>query len=301
MIFFAIPFFKNVPFLKETLQSLVNQTDAGWKAVVFDDSIDANEASGAKACVNSFQNPRIAYSKNPKNIGMANNWNRGIEAGQQDVDCIAITILHADDRLLPDYVSEMRKQLQLFPEASAFFCKTRVIDGNGDPVFSFTDYYKNFLLPPREHGLIHLNGVQGIEPLIAGNFIFCPTFCFRKTGLNRLFRPELKMVTDFELTLDLLLNGHILIGLYEKPLFEYRRHGANTTNLLNQNLERFREERELYLDLSVKLKEKNLPALAANAAKLGILRKNLAFLTMTSLLKGHFGLAANYFRYLRNL
>ena len=86
MIFFAIPFFKNVPFLKETLQSLVNQTDAGWKAVVFDDSIDANEASGAKACVNSFQNPRIAYSKNPKNIGMANNWNRGIEAGQQDVD-----------------------------------------------------------------------------------------------------------------------------------------------------------------------------------------------------------------------
>ena len=301
MIFFAIPFFKNVPFLKETLQSLVNQTDAGWKAVVFDDSVDENEANSAKACVESFQHPRIRYSKNETNIGMANNWNRGIEAGQQDADCNAIAILHADDRLLPDYVSEMQKQLRSLPGASAFFCKTRVIDGNGNPVFSFTDYYKNFLLPPREHGLIHLNGVEGIEPLIAGNFIFCPTFCFRKSSLKRLFRPELKMVTDFELTMDLLLNGHILIGLYEKPLFEYRRHSANTTNLLNQNLERFREERELYLDLSVKLKEKNLPALAANAAKLGILRKNLAFLTMTSLLKGHFGLAANYFRYLRNL
>jgi len=301
MIFFAIPFFKNVPFLNETLQSLVSQSSSDWKAVVFDDSIDPKEASEARSCVESFQHPRIRYSKNEKNIGMANNWNRGIEAGQQDADCNAIAILHADDHLLPDYVAEMQNQLERFPDASAFFCKPKVIDGNGNPVFSFTDYYKNFLLPPHKDGFIRLKGVEGIEPLIAGNFIFCPTFCFRKSGLKRLFSPDLKMVTDFELTLDLLLNDHTLIGLYEKPLFEYRRHGANTTNLLNQNLERFREERELYLDLSAKLKLKNRITLADQAARLGILRKNLAFLTVTSLLKGNFGLAANYFRYLWNL
>ncbi len=301
MIFFAIPFFKNVSFLSETIQSLLNQSTGEWKAVVFDDSTDAQESQSAKNCVASFNHPKISYHKNIKNVGMANNWNQGLEAGNHDPDCIATTILHADDRLLPEYVSEMLKQLKQHPDATAFFCKTIVIDGNGKPVFSFTDYYKNFLLPPRQNGLIILKGTRGIKPLIAGNFIFCPTFCFRKNKLNRIFRPDLKMVTDFELTLDLLLNDHLLIGLYEKPLFEYRRHSANTTNLMNQNLERFKEERELYRHLSTQLALKNELELSDQSAKLLIIRKNLAFLFVTSILKGRFKLAKNYFNFIRQL
>jgi hypothetical protein len=109
------------------------------------------------------------------------------------------------------------------------------------------------------------------------------------------------MVTDFELTLDLLLNDHLLIGLYQSPLFEYRRHSANTTNLLNQNLERFKEEQALYLDLSHQLALKNETELSQKSAKLQIIRKNLAFLFVTSILKGRFKLAQNYFNFMRGL
>jgi glycosyltransferase involved in cell wall biosynthesis len=301
MIFFAIPFFKNTAFLKETLQSLVNQSSTQWQALVFDDSIDPEESESARQTVSRLNHPQIRYHKNPKNIGMANNWNQGLKAGTQESTYLATTILHADDRLLPDYVSEMLKQIQNHPEATAFFCQTRVINEQGQPTFSFTDFYKKFLLPPRQNGLILLQGVNGIQPLIDGNFIFCPTFCFRNEKISRLFRADLKMVTDFELTLDLLLNDHLLVGLYERPLFEYRRHGSNTTKLLTQNLERFQEERDLYLELSKRLSQRGEHQIALQAGKLKIIRKNLAFQIVTSVLGGQFALAKKYFHFLKTL
>ena len=116
-----------------------------------------------------------------------------------------------------------------------------------------------------------------------------------------MFRADLKMVTDFELTLDLLLSDHVLVGLYERPLFEYRRHGSNTTKLLTQNLERFQEERDLYLQLSNRLKDRGEYKTAIQAGKLQIIRKNLAFQMVTSILGGNFALAKKYFQFLRKL
>ena len=297
MIFFAIPFYKNAGFLEETLLSLLRQTSMDWNAVVLDDSIENEEADQAKKLVQKLGDTRIKYQKNVQNIGMANNWNQGLELGRKHNKAIATTILHADDRLLPDYVSHMLRALDQSPNTTAFFCEAAVIDGNGKRTFSFTDYYKNFLLPKKKNGVITLNGVEGITPLIPGNFIFCPTLCYRNLRLERLFDPTLKMVTDFEFTLDLLIHGHQLKGLYQKPLFEYRRHSSNTTNVMNQNLERFKEEKFLYLQIARKLDLKGCYQLAKKARQMKIVKKNLLFQIVTSLLKGNFSLANRYLQY----
>lgn len=301
MIFFSIPFFKNTIFLEDTLRSLLAQSSANWKAAVLDDSIDAEESGKAKALVEKLADPRIQYLKNPANIGMAKNWNQGLELGKKNPEVVATTILHADDRLLPEYVSSMTKAIKENPNTSAFFCKAAVIDESGRRTFSFTDYYKDFLLPPKADGIITLSGVEGVRALIPGNFIFCPTLCYRNSKISRLFDPQLKMVTDFEFTLDLLLQGHELKGLYSSTLFEYRRHGANTTNLMNQNLLRFKEEKELYLGLATRLEQLGFPQLATQARKLKIIKKNLLFQTLNSLLRFRFELMVRYIRFLFSL
>lgn len=301
MIFFSIPFFKNTVFLEDTLKSLLSQSSPNWKAAVLDDSIDSGESEKAKALVEKLADPRIQYLKNPANLGMAKNWNQGLELGKRSPDAIATTILHADDRLLPDYVSSMANAIKENPDTSAFFCKAAVIDENGKRAFSFTDFYKDFLLPPNTNGIITLSGVDGVSPLIPGNFIFCPTLCYRNSKINRLFDPHLKMVTDFEFTLDLLMNGHTLQGLYSTTLFEYRRHGSNTTNLMNQNLQRFKEEKELYLGLANQLEKKGFPQLARQARALGIIKKNLLFQIVTSMLRFNFVLMSRYIRFLFSL
>ncbi len=301
MIFFAIPFFKNVAFLEDTLLSVIAQTSPNWSAVVLDDSLDPLEAKNAEKCVKNLNDPRIRYQKNPQHLGMAQNWNQGLECGKKTSGALATTILHADDRILPEYVSSMISAIQMTPNTIAFFCKPVVIDGRGKRTFSFTDFYKNFLLPKRQAGVITLSGIEGIKPLIPGNFIFCPTLCYRHSKLERGFNTSLKMVTDFEFTLDLLLHGHQIKGLYSQPLFEYRRHDSNTTNVMNQNLERFKEERALYLKLAQQLHEKGCFHLARQARQLSIIKKNLLFQFVTSLFKGKLRLANRYFQFLINL
>lgn len=300
MIFIAIPFYKNTNFLNETLHSLIRQSSPHWMAVVLDDSIDPAEAHRAEMCVKKINDARIHYQKNVQNIGMANNWNQGLKLGKNS-HAIGTTILHADDRLLPFYVESMTRALESHPDTTAFFCKANVIDDKGRATFSFTDFYKKFLLPRAQHGLITLKGLEGIKPLIPGNFIFCPTLCYRNSRITRLFKPELKMVTDFEFTLDLLLHGHQLQGLYSRALFEYRRHSSNTTNLMNQNLERFKEEKNLYLDLAHQLEKKACFQLAKQARKMKIIKKNLLFHIVTSLLTGKFSLTGRYLEFLSKL
>ena len=61
MIFFAIPFFKNVAFLQDTLNSLLYQTSPNWSAVVLDDSIDDLEAKKAERYIKKLADHSMAY------------------------------------------------------------------------------------------------------------------------------------------------------------------------------------------------------------------------------------------------
>ena len=78
------------------------------------------------------------------------------------------------------------------------------------------------------------------------------------------------------------------VGYYHHPLFQYRRHENNLTNTLNQNLSRFHEERALYLNLAKDLKNKGLLKLAHQAHQMKVLKLNLGFQMLKSILAFRF-------------
>jgi glycosyltransferase involved in cell wall biosynthesis len=285
-LFFIVPCYNEAGFLNDTLLSLVAQTHSNWKAVIFDNSDILEEALKIESLVRAMQDTRISYHKNAENIGMVRNFNQGIDFAVQSQESYAgITILASDDQLAPLYSERMVEAIQKYPQASAIFCKTEIIGGDGKPTFSFADWYKTTLLP-RGPSFV-LEGEDAIEKLIPGNFIFSPTLCLipKKLGEKR-FSTEQRMVFDFDMTLRIFLSGGQMVGLYAEPLYLYRRHENNATNTFTRSLLRFREERDLYLKLAQELDHRGLKKLAKSARKMRVIRLNLLFNLVKCLFTG---------------
>lgn len=235
-ITFAIPFYRGTRYLGRAIESILAQTDPEWRAIVVDDGPEA----GTDRLVASYGD-RIAYTRNPENLGLGRNFNRCIEVATTDL----VVVLHADDELMPGYVAAMREAAARHPEAAAVFCRARIIGPDDAPVFSLADLVKDYIHPSRRCELV-LHGEPGVRALLRANFIVAPTLCFRKSVLGaRRFPDQYRFVLDWELTTQLLLDGETLIGLPDQ-CYRYRRHDDAATATYTRTHLRFREESDYY-------------------------------------------------------
>lgn len=239
---FAIPFYSTPEYLKLAIESVQRQTRPDWKLIVVD---DCSPIPGIKDLVDGFKDERISYSLNPQNLGQAGNWNRCLELAQTDL----VTLLHADDELEPDYAEKMVSVMESQPGAAAAFCRARIIDEKGREIFSFVDYYKKFLMQSTTE-VFSLKGEKGLSALIRGNFIMCPTLCYRRSRLGgQLFSRDWKCTPDMDYTTRLLISGAELLSVPD-ICFRYRRHGESGTAHTQRSLRMFEEEVALYKKLA---------------------------------------------------
>lgn len=239
---FAIPFYSTPEYLQLAIESVLKQTRTDWRLIVVD---DCSPLPGIKELVASYKDDRISYSLNSRNLGQAGNWNRCLELSETDL----VTLLHADDELEPGYADKMIKTMESNPEAAASFCRARIIDEKGHEIFSFVDFYKNFLMESTTESFT-LKGEAGLSALIRGNFIMCPTLCYRRSKLKgQVFSGDWKCTPDMDYTTRLLLSGGELIGIPD-VCFKYRRHGESGTAHTQRSLRMFEEEVALYKKLA---------------------------------------------------
>lgn len=283
---FAIPYYSEPAYLRRALESLASQSGRDFKILVVDDG--GLNAKGEDV-VKEFKALGIRYERNEKNLGTAGNWNRCLEL----VDTELVTLFHADDELLPDYASVMLEAATKFPDAAAYFCEADIIGTDGRSVFSMADAVKQWLRP--RGNPIFLNGEPGVTSLLRGNFIMCPTLCYRKAKLgDSPFRPDRRMVMDLDLTLSLLFRGETLVGLGTKA-YRYRRHAASQTELLTQSLVRFEEEISLYESVSRLSAEYGWNHAAKAGSSKTMVRLNLCYRGLQDVLRGDLSAAAEKF------
>ena len=292
MITFAIPFYKDRDYLHRALRSVLAQTNGAWRVLICDDGDDPH----VEKIVERLGDSRVRYYRNPQRLGMVGNWNRCLELADTEY----VTLLHADDELLPHYVEAIKVGWQSFPEAVLLFPRARVIDAKSRPIFSFPDFYKSLLVPARSQAY-RLLGEQGVRRLLKGNFIFCPSVCMRKSALGtHRFSPKWKMVQDLELWTRLLLRGGELVGLPETA-YAYRRHDKNSTTEYTQNLLRFREESLLYAELANTLAQVGAASAARVARRATIIKLNVAYCLVKDLCGFHWRAAGEKAAFLREL
>ena len=233
---YAIPYYKGLAFLEKTIQSVFAQDNPDWKIIVVDD----RGGEDAELLVRSFTDDRVSYVRNDTTLGLAENWNTAMSLATTEF----VTILHADDELFPNYTDVVTTLMTAHPEATAVHCRTQIIDENGKGLWSLPDAIKKVIRPRSRDNVVTI-GEGGLWSLVKGQWIFCPTMCYRKTSFpSEGFSNDWRMVLDLELMSRILLGGGVIVG---SPVvaYKYRRHSDNQTVLLTDSNKRFEEEIKL--------------------------------------------------------
>lgn len=272
MITFAIPYYSGADYLVRALESVLAQQGIEWKAVVCNDG-----NTDVADLVRDLGKGRVRYLVNDKNLGMAGNWNRCLDAAETDL----VTLLHGDDELTPSYGARMVAALREHPRAAAAYCRYDVIGPASEPVRSMTDVIKDLIDPARRRDTV-LAGEPGMCALIRANIIAAPTLCYRKSVLGaRRFLPGHKFVLDWEVTTQILLDGDEIAGVHDK-LFRYRRHPEQATEQLTHAGLRFREEIAFYQRAAERLAAHGWDRAARIARRMLFTRLHIAYRTARS-------------------
>ncbi|MCU1398723.1 MAG: glycosyl transferase [Acidimicrobiales bacterium] len=273
-ITFAIPYYSNPGYLLEAIESVRAQTVADWEIVVADDA----GPDPAEALVAALGDDRIRYVRHPMNLGLAGNWNACLHLARAPL----VTLLHADDRLHPEYAADVLTAADADPGAAALCTDAAVIDGDGRSAFSLADFVKKFARRPRQTHTIE--GDSGLSAVLSNNYVFCPSLCYRLSHLDAdPFDSSWRMVLDLDHTTRLLLRSEHLVAI-RRPLYVYRRHRANQTTSLTAAATRFEEELALYRRLAVDAAEAGWRRSTGAARRHTMVRLNLTLQTATDLM-----------------
>ena len=288
---FTIPYYRHPHFLARTIASLQRQTYENFEVLIID---DGGPDPGAPGLVAAFRDPRIMYLRNKESLGIAGNWNRCVDLAATPL----FTILHADDELEPDYAKVMIAAHSRHPGATGIYCRTKVIGADSRPKFSFPDQVKKFLDGQGREDVV-LSGENGVERLMRGCFIFCPSLCYNKAALKgKTFDSRWRQVLDLEFYIRVLADGGQFVGIPD-AVYRYRRHDGNQTAALTANLERFREEFAVHREVAQIAAEKSWPKARKVALDAPMIRRHLLFLATRDFLGGRWQAARAKMAFMR--
>ncbi|SDX49382.1 Glycosyl transferase family 2 [Modestobacter sp. DSM 44400] len=255
-----IPFYGDPDMLRQTVTSVLTQTDPGWRLTVVDDGYpDPSVAEWFGA----LDDERVTYVRNEQNLGANKNYEKCMTlATEQDV-----VILGADDLLMPEYVSVVTRARAAFPEAAVIQPGVKVIDEHGVESRTLVDETKKRLYAPKLSQRASMSGEELARSLLRGNWLYFPSLVFDVEKVRAIgFRPGLDVVQDLALVLDLVMRGESLV-VDPTTCFAYRRHGGSDSSWRAVEGSRFREERAFFLGAAAEL-EKLGWTRAARAARL---------------------------------
>ena len=110
-----MPVYKTNPcYLKEAVQSILDQTFTDFELLILDDYPKDNRESVIK----SFKDPRIKYFRNDKNIGITPSRNKLISLATGEY----LAVMDHDDVALPHRFIEQVKILDTHPEVGVVGC-----------------------------------------------------------------------------------------------------------------------------------------------------------------------------------
>lgn len=124
LITIAIPTFGRPDLLREAVDSALAQENPGceYEVIVVDNDPEADSPTGHVMA--GYDDPRLRYFRNSRNVGLFSNWNRAFELARGEW----VALLHDDDVLNPDYLSAMVAHLRRRPRAGAIMANFEVLD-----------------------------------------------------------------------------------------------------------------------------------------------------------------------------
>lgn len=117
-------------YIREALQSLLDQTQQNFEIIIFDDCSSDNTVK----IIKEFQDDRIFLHQNTENQGLTKNLNRGLKMARGKF----IARMDGDDISLPDRFEVQLKYFDVHPDVYLISCQTRTF-GAENLVWKLTD------------------------------------------------------------------------------------------------------------------------------------------------------------------
>lgn len=127
LVSICIPTYNNARFLRESLDSIVNQTYSN-KEIIISDNVSTDET---EIIVKEYaEKYKIKYYRNDKNIGAEANFTRCIELANGEY----IAIFHSDDLYLPNMVKKQVEAFQKNLTIGAVFTMASLINSKNEVI-----------------------------------------------------------------------------------------------------------------------------------------------------------------------
>jgi glycosyltransferase involved in cell wall biosynthesis len=215
-------------YLEKTLRSILEQ-DAGPEQMQIEVVDDCSPDADVKEMVKSIAGERVAFSKTPKNLGLAGCWNTCIERAKGEW----VHILHQDDVVLPGFYAALRKGTNE-DGVGAAFCRHATINPGG-----------HWLAISELH-----RETAGVlddfpEQIMTRQIIQCPAIIVRRAVYEQLggFFPRFRYTLDWEMWQRIAVKYSFW---FEPAIYAgYRVHSTSATSRLQLEAADIQEVREM--------------------------------------------------------
>ena len=211
-----VPCYRYGHFLRECVESVLNQSNVSVRVLIIDDASPDNTAEIAAALVS--EDPRVSFIRHIENKGHIATYNEGIEWAAADY----MLLLSADDYLLPGALSRAAELMDAHPEVGFTFGNVIQLSDSGNEMPT-----KSIVEPRDGSGRRILEGREFIELSGADNLVASCSAVVR-TALQKRFggyRHELPHTGDMEMWLRFA--AHASVGFMSAYQGVYRQHRAN--------------------------------------------------------------------------
>ena len=204
LISIVLPIYNGERYLKESIESIINQTYTNWELIVVDDCSTDSTPEIVKDYMN--KDNRIRYYRNEKNLRLPRNLNKGFSLANGDY----LTWTSDDNLFLPSALGELHNYLKEHPDCSFVFSSYNIIDEDSKVVSTIDvpDDYKD---------------------QIVGKNIVGACFLYTREVYNIIgdYQHGHIMVEDFDYWQRIIAKFNS--GIIRKVLYNYRAHSASLT------------------------------------------------------------------------
>lgn len=128
--------YNGLPYLTETIESVLNQTYENFEFLIIDDA----STDGSIECIKSYNDPRIKFVQNEHNMGQVPSLNKGLALAKGDY----IARLDHDDVCLSSRLEEQVNYMLANPSITLVCSWEYSIDSNGNKTRSWTRTIQNY-------------------------------------------------------------------------------------------------------------------------------------------------------------
>lgn len=197
-----MPVYNTAPFLREAIDSILNQTLTDFELILIDDASTDESAS----ILHAYSDERIRIIQNEKNLGLAVSLNKAIRVSKGKF----IARMDGDDVSLAHRLELQASQLQKLPHHSVVCSTCILIDEQGNKIGKWKDDSQ------------YLTAKKIRAKLPSNNCIVHPSIIMRRELLLEYFYdPEQSAAEDYDLWLRMAAEG-VMFHKFEEPLVLYR-------------------------------------------------------------------------------